>query len=350
MKFLKRSWFYLFGLLTFLPHIVSAHEQYVLTSPQINADIAATGPSSWSALNDPVNFRIALCVFLGSLILFIIYFLFDHSKAGRRFESFTNRWEPWGHVILRIALAGSLIASAYFDSFLGPEIPIVSLPFAFIIKPALYVLGFMLIIGFWSEVAALLSLVILFIATYVYKDYMLSYINYLGEFVALIFVGSRIFSIDRVFYHRKFWVEHYQKYEVALIRITYGISVIYPAIVYKLMHPEVIVDIVTRYNLTQFHWLFPADPLLIALGTGIAQVVVGTCIILGFETRLNALITFTLMVLSVLFFKEAVWPHYILLALALYLMINNGGEWSLDHYFEEWNKKRKLKQEASRAF
>src|SRR5258708_9555028 len=101
----------------------------------------------------------------------------------------------------------------------------------------------------------------------------------------------------------------------------------YPAITYKLLHPEVIIDIATRYNLMQFPWLFPRDPLLIALGSGMAQVVVGFFLILGFQTRLNTLITFCLMFMSVIFFKEAVWPHIVLLALALYLFINNGGDW-----------------------
>src|SRR5690348_15857009 len=127
------------------------------------------------------------------------------------------------------------------------------------------------------------------------------------------FWGSRTFSLDKLIFKTKIWAEKYRDYEVELSRITYGVSVIYPAVTFKLLHPEVIIDIVNKYNLTQFHWLFPRDPLLVSLGSGLAQVVVGLCLILGFETRLNTLITFVLMSLSVIFFKEAVWPHYILL-------------------------------------
>jgi hypothetical protein len=39
--------------------------------------------------------------------------------------------------------------------------------------------------------------------------------------------------------------------------------------------------------------------------------------------------------MSILFFKEVVWPHYILLALSLYLVINNGGDWTLDRWIQK---------------
>jgi uncharacterized membrane protein YphA (DoxX/SURF4 family) len=322
------------------PFTALAHEQYVLTASEMNHDLALRGPSVWSSLNNPTNLKIALMVGIGSLLVFLIYFFWERSKGDKKFEIFMDKLEPFGHVVLRIALAASLIFSADFSVFLGPELPLTTIPLGLVLKPVMYVLGGMLLIGLWSEIASVAAAAILILATLVYKDYMLSYANYLGEFIALIFFGSRVFSVDRMLYGVKSWAQKYQKYEIALIRITYGISIMYPAIIYKLLHPAVIVDIVNRYNLTQFHWLFPSDPLLISLGTGLAQVTVGICLILGFETRLMTFVTFVLMILSVSFFKEAVWPHYILLALSFYLMINNGGEWGLDYYVQRWRKRK----------
>ena len=339
----RTAFLVLFFVLLLSPVLAHAHEQYVLTSSQINADLAAHSPNVLSALNNWENLKIALSVGFGSLLAFILYFFWERSKLDKKVERFMGKLEPFGHVLLRVAVAASLIFSANFNVFLGPELPLTTIPLGLTLKLVMYILGGMLLFGFYSELAGLASLGILFLATLVYKDYMLSYVNYLGEFLALILFGSRTFSIDRWMYGVKKWAEKYKKYEIALIRITYGISIMYPAILYKLLHPEVIIDIVNRYNLTQFHWLFPHDPLLIALGTGVAQVVVGICLIFGFETRLNTFVTFVLMALSVSFFKEAVWPHYILLALALYLIINNGGEWSLDHYIQKWKKARAVK-------
>ncbi len=66
-----------------------------------------------------------------------------------------------------------------------------------------------------------------------------------------------------------------------------------------------------------------------------AEAAVGLAIILGFQTRLNSAITLGLYIMSIIFFKEAVWPHYILLALGVYLIINKGGGYSLDKLIEK---------------
>lgn len=116
------------------------------------------------------------------------------------------------------------------------------------------------------------------------------------------------------------------------------------------MHPIIIVEIEKQYHLSQIGWLFPQDPLLISLGTGLAQITVGLFIIIGFETRLSAFLTLLLYVGSIIFFKEAVWPHYILLALAFYLVINNGGGFTIDEFVEKLKGKflqKKLTSEQS---
>ncbi len=348
LTFTAAAWLFI-GAWLLLPVTAAAHENYVLTKAQIKADVNFQGPGVLSAILQAGNLSVALSVgFISSLVV-VLYFFFQHSDLGQKFDGRLKKLEGLGHVVLRTALAASLIFSAYANSFLGPEIPLTSLPLAFILKPALYVLGLLMLLGLWSEMAGAASLAILLLATWVYKDYMLTYFNYLGEFLALIWFGSRTFSLDQLLYKAKAWAGRRHDLELALIRITYGISIMYPAITFKLLHPEVIVDIVNRYHLTQFHWLFPHDPLLIALGSGLAQVVVGLCLIFGFETRLNTLVTFVLMSLSVAYFKEAVWPHYVLLALALYLMINNGGNWSLDYYIDSHKQqlKSRLLQKAA---
>jgi uncharacterized membrane protein YphA (DoxX/SURF4 family) len=322
------------------PSVVFAHENYVLSHDQINAGMSDYSAQVLDALKNPINLYLGLSVAIASTILFVLYFGFQHSKIGVRFDKFLKRYDSFGSLVLRIALGASFIASAKTFAYLGPEISVYSLPLGTLIHGALYVLGVALILGFLSEVVGAISLVIILAATWVYKDYMLTYFNYYGEFIALMIFGSRIISLDRFVLGLGKITEKRKNIEIAIIRITYGLSILYPAIIIKLIHPGIIVQIFNQYNLGQFHWLFPSDPLLVALGTGLAQVAVGICITLGFQTRLNTLITFILMVMSVIFFKEAVWPHYILLALAFYLMINNGGEYGVDHYIHRALKRR----------
>lgn len=309
-----------------------AHEQYVLPAADIERGLRDNSINTLDALKNPANLKITLIISASILALYILYYFFSESNLGQKIDETLKSKESWGHLLLRIALGASLIASAYFNSFLGPEIPITSIPYSEFIQPLLYIAGIMILFGFLSELAGTAALIMLFLATYIYKDYMITYLNYFGEFIALIFFGSKIFSIDKILYGASNIARKLADWEIPLIRITYGISVLWPAITIKFLHPSIIIDIVDKYDMTKIKWLFPSDPLLISFGTGALQFIVGLMIIIGFQTRLNSFATFWLYVLSIIFFNEAVWPHYILLALALYLVINNGGKWSVDNW------------------
>lgn len=324
-----------------LPRQALAHEQYVLPKSDFDNDYSATGVNVWDSLKNPDNFRIASKVGISILIFFVLYFFLISSRLQLWLNKTLAHLDGFSHALVRVAVGFSFIYSAATSVFLGPEIPHSSLPFGLAIHYALYVVGALLVFGFLSEISGLLSLVIILAATWVYKDYMITYFNYFGEFLALLIFGSRVFSIDKLIFGIKKIGEKFRDYEIAILRVTYGIAVLYPAITIKLFHPEVILDIVNRYKLNQIHWLFPPDPLLIALGTGLAQILVGICIIVGFETRLASLATLVLYILSILFFREVVWPHYILLALAFYLVVNNGGKYTIDTLIENFMAKRR---------
>ena len=308
-------------------------------------DMAYKGMNVLSALNSPENLKISFFVGLGIFIAILIYFFFQYSFLGKKLDKFLSSLDPIGHVFLRVALAGSLIMSAYFHSFMGPEISLVSLPLGTMLIPIMYVTGVLLLFGVFTRIVSIIGLLILIATTFIYGGYILTYLNYYGEYIALIVFGSYVLSIDNKIFGISNLAKKYKNIELLIIRVTYGISVMYPAITIKLLHPEVIVDIVNRYHLNQIHWLFPQDPLLISLGTGMAQILVGVLIIVGFETRLASLATFLLYFLSVIYFKEAVWPHYVLLALAMYLVLNNGGRYTLDYFmsrkFDKYFKRKK---------
>ncbi len=317
------------------PAIALAHENYVLPAEVIEAGMRDYSLYVLDALKNPGNVRVALSVALGSVIALLLYFWFQHSRHGLWLDKQLLRLEGLSELLLRLALAASLLFSAKNFVYLGPEIYLSTFPVGSLMQGLLYTTGALLAVGLFSQMAGVISLLIILVATYIYKDYILTYFNYFGEFIALIIFGGGWLSLDNLLKGANKLREKYKQWEILIIRLTYGISILYPAITIKLLHPIIIVEIVNRYGLNKINWLFPSDPLLISLGTGLAQVAVGTALILGFQTRLNTLITFTLMLLSVIFFKEAVWPHYILLALAGYLVINNGGRISLDNFIHK---------------
>ncbi len=329
-----------FLIILFMPQKTFAHENYVLTAQQVDQGMRDTSINVLSALNNPDNLKIVLFVVLGCLIGIIVYFFFQKSKPGVILDEGLRKLEPFGIFILRIALGASFLYSAFTNSYLGPEIPTSSLILGIFIHYSLYVLGTLLILGLLNNLTGFLSLVIIIIATLTYKDYMMTYFNYFGEFIALMFFGTRFIALDQFLPDLIGKITAgLKKFEAPIIRITYGISILYPAISIKILHPIIIIQIVRQYHLDQIHWLFPQDPLLISLGTGLAQIAVGLFIIVGFETRMASLITFLLYTMSILYFKEVVWPHYILLALGLYLVINNGGKYTIDSLFiKKWEK------------
>lgn len=317
------------------PALSFAHENYVLSTETINAGMQDNSLNVLDALKDAGNIRVAVAVAMGSLVVFSFYYWFQHCRYGIWLDRKLLRLEGLSGFLLRLALAASLLFSAKNFVYLGPEIHLSIFPIGSLIQVLLYITGALLALGLFSQMAGIVSLLILVVASFIYKDYIFTYFNYFGEFIALTLFGGGWLALDNLLKGANKLAEKYKQWEILIIRVTYGISIIYPAVSIKLLHPIIIVEIVNRYGLNNINWLFPHDPLLISLGTGLAQVAVGTALILGFQTRLNTLITFTLMLLSVIFFKEAVWPHYILLALAAYLIINNGGRISLDNYIRE---------------
>ena len=352
VKLLPKSKRKLLGLLLLplfflFPTLAFAHEQYVLTEHQLDSGFSDRATNVLDSLKNPDNLRIGIFVGIGIAVLIVLYFFFQYSKLGKSLNRKLYQLENSGHFLLRISLAASLLASAYFQAFLGPEIPISTVPFGKFLTPVMFVLGVLLIFGLFTRVVSLLGFLILIASTFVYKDYMITYFNYFGEYLVLIIFGSYFFSGDNQFFGSSKLINKYKDLEILILRVTYGISVLYPAITIKILHPAVIVEIYNQYQLGKIWWLFPPDALLTSLGAGLAQIAVGLFLIFGFETRLAALVTFLLYLGSVIFFQESVWPHIVLLALAFYFVINNGGKYTLDSLIETIFTKKKIAEVVS---
>lgn len=314
---------------------VFAHEQYVLTREQINSDLADKNIHVLDALNNPENLKIAIFVGIGITVVGIAYFFFQYSKWGKLLTQKLDKLENLGHFLIRASLGVSLIASAYYHSFLGPEIPVTKIFLGNLLIPIMYILGVCLLFGIFTRVVSLFGFFILLASTFVYHEYMVTYFNYYGEYLALIIFGTYYLAVDQKFFGISKLIRKHKDLEILILRVTYGISVLYPAITIKLLHPAVIVEIYNKYQMGRIWWLFPQDALLTALGTGMAQILVGILIIFAFETRLAAFATFLLYLGSIVFFQEAVWPHIVLLALAFYFVINGGGKFTFDNFIEK---------------
>ena len=330
--------------LAFAPHILFAHEVYVLSPHEAHMGLLDSSVNIFQALSNSSNLRTFTIISFSILAVLILYFFFQRTRVARHASRYIEKLHVVGPFLLRLAVGVSLFYSAESFSFLGPELSLHPLPFTFILRFLLYVVSIMTVIGLFTEIAAFFGLIVFALATFTYGHYMFTYFTYVAEFVALIIFGSRSFSIDKYLFgeHRKPQLK--ENIETLMIRVSYGFSLIYAAVNVKIFHAILTLDVVKEYNLTRFHLLFPHDPLLLVLGAALAEITIGFFIMVGFELRLTVLISLFYITLSLLFFKELVWPHYILFGTSLNLLFAPQ-KYTLDGFIsKKWRKWRGYSQ------
>lgn len=323
-----------FGLLVIAPAVASAHEAYLLDHATFLSRLKQ--PGNWlafSALRNPANVRLTVLVVGGTLLAMGLWFWLARSRPGRWLDERLSHIHHVAPLAIRLAVGLALLASAGTNSFLGPELSLNLLPAPAFFRLLLAAVGLMILLGLGTEIAALTATVTFGIGLTVYGAYLATYLNYLGEFLALIFFGSTWLSLDQLLFKDTGWLVRWKRYEPVLIRVLYGAALAYAAVTVKLLHPSLTVEVVTRYHLTDFHWLFPSDPLLVTLGAGLAELAIGLCIILGFETRFIVAISLFYITLSLIYFREAVWPHLLLYGISISLLLNDGGPVSIDRWW-----------------
>ncbi len=303
-------------------NIASAHEAYVLPYNTFWSGIKQ--PDSlrvFDALKNPHDLKVTILIGSSVIILLIANFFFMRSKAGKKVQAGFEHFSYLGPHFVRISIAIALFFSAWSNTFLGPELLGRFLPFSEVIRVALFAMSIMIGFGFLTEVAALAGIVIFLISAFIFGPYMLNYTNYLGVFIVLALFGLRICSVDKYLFGPLRRFKYFEKYESVIVRVMYGFALIYAAITVKLLHPGLTLDVINTWNLTQFHWLFPSDPLLVTFGAGIVESLMGLFILIGFEMRLTILISLFYITLSLLYFRELVWPHLLLYGISFSLLV-----------------------------
>ncbi len=312
----------IFASILFPYHLILAHEAYVLPYDTFWSQIKQPLSShAFDALKDPGNVHLTILIVLFVLFFLTLNFLFRRSNLGQKLATKIEKLAHFGPHFVRIAIASAFFFSAYTGTFLGPEIHGSLFPYPVILQASLYIISFMILIGFMTELTALIGIIIFLSSFVIFGSYIFTYLNYFGELVVLLLFGMRVFSIDKYLFGPLRRFQHFEKYETVIIRIFYGLALVYAAITVKLLHPGLTTEVVTTWNLTNFHWLFPSDPLLVTLGAGIVETVIGLFIIFGFEMRLTVLVSLFYITLSLLYFRELVWPHLLLYGISFNLLV-----------------------------
>lgn len=319
MGFLKKI---LLSVLTLTPFVTSAHEAYVLDQKEFWSGISQPfSLKAFDALLDSHNLHLTIIIVGSILTLMLINFIVRSTYFGDRISKGVEKLSFLGPIIVRLTIATSFFFSAYTWSFLGPELTLQSMPYAVLIRWALFVVSVLIALGLFTRWAAIVSLVIFTLGYFIYGSYLNTYLNYLGEIIVLALFGMRVWSVDRFLFGPLKRFKKYEKYETTIVRLFYGAALIFAGVTVKFLHPDLTLEVVNNWHLTQFSWLFPSDPMLVVMGAGLAEIAIGILIMIGFEMRLAVVISLFYITLSLLYFRELVWPHLMLYGISLNLIV-----------------------------
>jgi uncharacterized membrane protein YphA (DoxX/SURF4 family) len=305
----------------FAAPLAYAHEAYVMPLEQFHAGLEAERFNIFNALKDPSNLKMFLGISVAVFLALVCATIFQR-MYGRKVSLWLTKWQRYAQLILRVALGAALLFGALSGNFLGPEIALADISSMPFLRLALILASFLIISGFMSEIGALVALGTFLFAIPHNGWYLMSYVSYLAEMIALIIFGPGAFSLDSRLNISRVRFSRFKENEVFLVRLGYGVALMFSAISIKFLHPALTLSVINDYHLTDFHLLFPPDPMLALLGGALAELTIGFFVLIGFQTRLVVAVSLFYITLSLLFFNEAVWPHLILYGLAFYLLLS----------------------------
>lgn len=329
---MAKSLAFIVGILTpLIPSLVSAHEVYVLDAETIARSIAVISPNPFTAyIGNEFNF------FFWGFISFVTVSTILCSSVFRVFERkldpFLFYLKRWAHLIVRVTAGLCLISYGIATSFFGPELP---LPEIFgsgtMLMQALFLLlGVCILVGLQTRLCAFLALLVFLYGTLNIGIYSLTYLGHVGAYLFLIIRGGGEYTIDHSFHLG--WQSRKQAERVSLfafpvLRVTFGLGIIFASLYGKLWHSQLALEVITRYGLTAY---FPFDPLFVVLGALIIEFAAGLMLVLGIEVRWTTLFLLFWLILSHMYFREAFWVHLPLFGYGIAIFCHGYDRYSLE--------------------
>lgn len=327
-----RFFLILFIFYIFTPIYAHAHEVYVLDNHEIEFAMTQKPLDLMEAIKENSN-QFLLWSSFGLLVVSGVFIFSVSSKIEEIFDKYLIKIKRAAPVIAQVTLGLSLLASAYYGAIFGVELPFAKAfgEWAGFLEITVSLIGLALVLGIFPRIAATGVLLIFIPLMFKYGIYMLNYFTYLGEALTIFLLGSN-YDLFRKrnshpWWHVNLWLSpKLQKYKYLIIRIFFGISLVYAALYAKYIHGALALETVAKYHLTQY---FHFDPLFLVFGALMVETFLGICFALGFEIRFASIFFLIFLTISVIFFKEAVWPHAILIGTALSMFTHGYDKYTL---------------------
>lgn len=325
------------GFATSIPVIASAHEVYVLNPSSVAHDIATPSPDPLNAIltNKPL---FAWWAVVAIIVIFAVLLVSMSRRVEDALDPTLLKIKKFAPLVARLTLGISLIAAAYYGALFGPELSL-ALVFphaAVFIRAILFITGICITFGICVRTSAFAMLVVYILALPSVGTYMVNYASYLGEVILSLILGAGTYSLRHALlpqmhsdYLQKI-SKKFEPYAFAILRVLFGIAIIYACWYAKLFHSNLALDTIAQYHLTNY---FHFSPIFLTLGAMIIETIVGVFYILGFEIRFAATIFFIFLSLALSFFGEIVWPHIVLFGLNIAFFLHGYDRYGLEGRF-----------------
>lgn len=312
---------------------IFAHEVYVLNQNEIIQALATTSSNPFlAAISNEIQLVIwgtVTFLLIGFSYLFSVSFL-----SKEKLQRILTSLKPFANFVLRVTLGLTLLASSYYSSFLGPEHPLSAIfgYFTILVQITLAILGVMIVIGFYTPYVTIITLLVFISAVIIRGPLILMYIAGIGIMLLLIIIPETEYSFSKLLNkkNKTYLIQDHFKflipYRFLFVRVFYALSILYASFYAKLIFSNLALSTVLKYQLTTY---FPFPPLFIVLGAFIIETIIALFILSGFMLRFTTLVFTIFLILSIIFFREAVWPHIILFGTNFALFIHGYDNYTL---------------------
>lgn len=329
----------------FIPNTASAHEVYVLNHSQIAHDLQVNTINVFSSLTSLQNILWLLLFSLLVVISLSLSFRISFSVWGIHTAKTIERLSKFALPIIRVVFGVSLIYSAYYHCLFGPELPLSTIPGGIMLSNVLYITGVLFIVGLFTRFLAVIMVFVFLLSILAFHLYMLTYANYFGEILVLLLTGGEAFSIDSLLFKKQLPAANIKLIVFPILRVSFALSLLYSALYIKFLHPALSYDVVMSYHITRF---FPFDPLFVVLGAGCIEATIALLFLIGVNMRWNILFFAFWVTLSLLYFGESVWPHFILFGISITLFLYGYDVFTLEQWLVGKSKNLLLNKKLPR--
>lgn len=330
----------LLGLLAVTATTVQGHVRYVTEG---EGEPIPMVTFFGTVVGEPVNAALLVGGGLFAVGSVVGYWLFrplerDVIAVRRTLQEYTDL-VPW---LLRLSLGLPMVGAGFAGYFFSPAVPATFRLFQIAV-------GFLLLFGFATRLAAAVGLIAYLIGFAFVPDLMLAS-EYVGGFLATMILGGGRPSADQLLQqvalieetrysrfapvHRtRDWLnrnaEPYKRFAPTAVRVGLGINFIYLGFAEKIANPGRALLVVEKYDLTS---VVPVDPGLWVVGVGLTEIAIGAALVIGLFTRGVAVVAFVIFTVTLFSIPdEPVLAHVTLFGMVSMLLITGSGRLSVDN-------------------